>query len=86
MLAILGTVFVVWSNYIDIQLIKGYRKREQKRKPECSDSECPVYPWWHGGFPHGGFHVGPWRLPVSTRQQYYYHPHVGWYASPFSLL
>lgn len=73
------TIFVLWSNYQDIKLIKHYQ--QQRRRPTLS-TECNVYPWWHSGFSYGGFHTGPWNW---NRQQYYYHPGVGWYASPFPL-
>jgi len=82
--AILALVLIMWSNYLDMQLIKQYQlKRTVQTQKPCD----PVYPWWHGGlshggFPHGGFRVGPWNW---SRQQHYYHPGVGWYASPFPL-
>jgi hypothetical protein len=74
-------IFVLWSNYQDIKLIKHYQQQRMLPRPNPS-TECGVYPWWHSGFPSGGFHVGPWNW---SRQQYYYHPGVGWYASPFPL-
>jgi len=77
-IAIMVAVFVLWSNYQDIKLIKCYQQKrmlEQRTRPST-----PVP--WHSGFPYGGFHTGPWNW---SRQQYYYHPGVGWYASPFSL-
>ena len=77
--AIFVLVFIIWSNYQDIQLIKQY---QQKRVSSKIPVQHSVYPWWYSGFPHGGFSAGPWTW---NRQQHYYHPGVGWYASPFPL-
>jgi len=93
-IALAVAIFVLWSNYQDIKLIKHYQLLQQQQQqqngkrwpgtsaPSSLSSECGVYPWWHSGFPYGGFYTGPWNW---SRQQYYYHPGVGWYASPFPL-
>ena len=76
-------LYVVWNNYQDIQTIKNY-KQQQLRRPrrrECQTDNCGIYPWWHTGFSHGGFNVGPWTW---NRRQFYYHPSAGWYLSPFA--
>jgi hypothetical protein len=90
--AILLLLFVIWSNYQDIQMIKKYQherktraQQGQARQGQCPPgTDCRVYPWWqhHTGFAHGGFNVGPWNW---SRRQFYYHPGVGWYSSPFPM-
>lgn len=82
---ILALLYVIWSNYQDIQLMKQYHKeinKQGQKQGTCNSLDCHVYPWWHGGFPHGGFRVGPWNW---NRSQHYYHPKLGWYASHYPM-
>lgn len=76
--------------YRDVQTMKAYQKRAraqaQAQAAQNANDRMPpkhpmpplphVYPWWHSGFPHGGFRVGPWTW---SRKQHYYHPLIGWY-------
>lgn len=81
----LGLILIlIWNNYRDIQLIKKYQQSVRTNKGKHI---YPVYPWWHGGYGgyggYGGFSVGPWTW---SRQQHFYHPGIGWYASPFTII
>ena len=87
------SILVLQHTYSDLKVMKEYciskkprilKKRGRKNKYILHHHQPKhfVYPWWHTGFSHGGFRVGPWTW---SRQQHYYHPGLGWYASPFPI-
>lgn len=86
------SILVLQNTYNDLKVMKEYcisKKPESKKKTSRTKPRRIVYqprhfvyPWWHTGFSYGGFHVGPWTW---SRQQHYYHPGLGWYASPFPI-
>lgn len=71
---------IVWKNHQDIKLAAEARDRDRARAKARAEDQERALP--HLGFAHGGFVTGPWTW---NRQQYYYHPGIGWYASPFLL-
>jgi hypothetical protein len=86
------SILVLQNTYNDLKVMKEYciSKKQKKTNQVKNRKETHVvyqpkhfvYPWWHTGFSHGGFRVGPWTW---SRQQHYYHPGLGWYASPFPI-
>ena len=76
---LLALLYVTWNNYNEILVIK---KHQQKKQSEGCQSPSCFYPWWNT--------VGPsiWNQPTRywnwNRRQFYYHPHLGWYLSPFA--
>lgn len=75
-------LFLALITLNDIQTIKTYQHvaNQKMRKRKMFRHPMPplphVYPWWHSGFPHGGFRVGPWTW---SRKQHFFHPLIGWY-------
>ena len=79
-------LFVVWSNYRDLQIMKRYRNKiirtrthtQAHAHTHTQSLSNYIYPWWHAS--HDNFMM--WNM---NRRQYFFHPRHGWYISPFAF-
>lgn len=69
-------LFIVWSNYQDIQIMRKYQMSRSRKGNDTSN--CNIYPWWNHHRPSWN-----WNINRVGSTRYYFHPTIGWYASPF---
>lgn len=82
-LLLIALLYVIWINYQEAKIVQRYTELSRARKRESRAHPLyPIYPWWHFGFPSGGYTVGP---ILYNRTQYHHSPRVGWYQSPFRV-